>query len=145
MLVVVGQSSAFAQANAMQTALASSKAMLFKEGFTPTFLSTLENFEEFECDFSGYTAGGTTITAWFEPATTAGNGATIGAPSVQWNFVPPADPDPAVPNVVAGFAILLAGGDLYGYHIFDNTVNMNAVGKVVRIYPEMYAGVNPSV
>lgn len=144
MLVKVPSVAAMVQANAIQTALASSKIALYKSGFTPVFTSVKTDFTDNECDFSGYTTGGKTITAWLEPAISGSNGASIISPSQQWDFVPPEDPEPAVNNVVAGFFVTLAAGDLYGYFPFTETVSMNGVGKVVRIYPEMLVGLNPA-
>lgn len=90
------------KATAMKTAFAAGKMRLFKSSLVPSYFTTAEALEEAECDFSGYPAGGATVTAWTGPAAAPGGGAVITTPVVNFSVTDP-DPDPIVPNEVGGW------------------------------------------
>lgn len=101
------------EAVAGKARLANSVLHLFKFGFVPSPTSVLQNFLDNECDFDGYAAK--TIATWSDPVL-AGASYAIYAPTqtFPWTHVA-AD----VGNAVGGAFLVLAGGDLYQYTIFD--------------------------
>lgn len=113
------------EAAALQTALALSKVRLFKSSFgIPNINTAVTDLEAAEADFSGYTAGGNTVTAFGQPYNDPESaGVLIVAPTTQFNFVDP-DPDPAVTNEIGGFWIEDATGNLRGVVAFEDAVNM---------------------
>lgn len=110
---------------ALKTALALSKLRLFKSSFgTPSVNTTLAALVASEADFSGYAAGGNTITAFGDPySDPEGPGVLIVAPTSQFNFLDP-DPDPAVTNEIGGFFLVDAAGALRAVVAFDDVASM---------------------
>lgn len=91
--------------------IALSKLRLFKEGLSVTQFTTKALLVAAECDFSGYTAGGYTLTAWTGPITASGGGAIETSPMTNVAFVDP-DPDPVVGNAVGGWWVEDATGNV---------------------------------
>lgn len=113
------------EAAALKTALALSKVRLFKDTFgIPNVNTTLALLDAHQADFSGYTAGGNTITAFGDPyADPDGSGVLLVAPTTQFNFLDP-DPDPAVPNDIGGFYVVDAAGALRYAVAFEEAVTL---------------------
>lgn len=126
------KSGSLATGNLLQTALAESELRLFKSEFDPTYGMPLSAFDAQECDFSGYTAGGKTITAFLEPLTKVGGGTTIAAPTQQWDFTPPGEGDPVLGDV-GGWYLVTAGGVLVAFEKYDEPVNLIEVGQGIRV------------
>lgn len=102
-------------AEAGDTLLANSVLHAFKAGFVPSPTSTLAEFTAAECDFDGYAP--ITITTWADPVL-AGAGYAIYAPTKTFRWEHDVSD---VGNQVGGLYLVLAGGDLYQYTIFDPT------------------------
>lgn len=119
--------SRLATAAAEKTALALCKVRLFTDALAVSGNDvTLADLDAAQADFSGYTAGGNTITAFGEEFIDFADGIpTIVAPTTQFNFVDP-DPDPPVTNVIHGFYVVTAGGALKGYALFDEPITMDS-------------------
>lgn len=96
-----------------KTALANSVLHLYKQGLNPTISTPLADFTANECDFDGYAA--ITIVAWADPIV-AGNGYVLLAPEEIFRWAHVADD---VQNSVGGWYLVLAGGTLYAYGVFD--------------------------
>jgi hypothetical protein len=108
-----------------QTALALSKCRLFKSTFVPTPATTKAELEANEADYTGYTAGGETITAWLDPLLDPAGGASITAPTIQFDVTGPVvDTD-----IVGGFWVEDAGGDVRLVGQFAAPVPMEVVGQ----------------
>jgi hypothetical protein len=129
----LNSSGALAIAALVKTALASSELRLFNAGeieLGPE--TTVTELDAVECTFSGYTAGGLTITAFNDPLS-VGNGAQIVSPLVQFNFVTPADPDPPVTGTVGGWYLVTAAGVLIECAEFSTGVPMTNDASAVPV------------
>lgn len=80
---------AIAIATLVQSELALSKIRLFKTGFTPSPSTTLAELEAEEVAFTGYPAGGETVTAFLDPVLNPLGGASIDWPTVQFASASP--------------------------------------------------------
>lgn len=103
------------EAVAGKARLANSVLHLFQEGFAPTPTSLLADFEAAECDFDGYLP--LTIAAWSDPVL-AGVAYAIYAPTQTFPWV---FDTLGTGNQAGGAFLVLAGGELYQYTIFDPT------------------------
>lgn len=72
----------------MQTVLALSKVRLFKSTFVPTVATVKADLTGNEVAFTGYPAGGAAITAFLDPVLNPAGGASISAPTVQFDVGP---------------------------------------------------------
>lgn len=117
------------EAVAGKTRLANSVLHLFKAGFTPSPTSILSDFTGQECDYDGYAA--LTMTTWSDPVL-AGVAYVIYAATqtFPWSHVAG-----DVGNQVGGAYIVLAGGSLYSYIIFDPTRPMQGPDQAVIVQP----------
>lgn len=100
---------AIKKASVIKTNLALSKLRLVKSGITIIASTTKAAMVAQEADFSGYTAGGYTLTAWTGPLSAQGGGANILTPLVNISFVTPED-DPPVVNTIGGWWVEDAAG-----------------------------------
>jgi hypothetical protein len=107
------------KATVIKTSLATSKYRLFKSPLIPTRFTTKDQLVAAECDFSGYTAGGYSVTAWLGPTNNPQGGALINTPSINVIGIQPEDPDPFVPNTVGGFWIEDTSGDVRLVGVFS--------------------------
>jgi hypothetical protein len=121
----VSSQSAATQAAAAVTRMANCVMHLFKSSFSPVPTSPLADFTDAECDFDGYAA--ITIATW-HAAVLAGAAWAIYAPTQTflWTHVS-AD----VSNSVGGFYLVLAGGALDDFTIFDPAETMAGPGQAV--------------
>lgn len=113
----------------MQTAYALSKIRLFKTGFVPNNQTTLQNLIDQECAYTGYVAGGETITAWLAPLLQASGGAGITMPTEQFAAVAPF----TLQDVAGGFWIETAGGIVVAIGVFDTPIPLGAEGQGVPV------------
>jgi len=112
-----------------QAALALSKVRLFNQAFVPTPATTKAELEAAEADYTGYTAGGETITAWLAPLLDPAGGASITAPTVQFDVTGPVvDTD-----VVGGFWLEDASGDVRLVGTFAAPIPMELVGQGIPL------------
>jgi len=109
----------------LQTVLALSKVRLFKSTFVPTVATTIAELEAEEVAFTGYPAGGETITAWLDPILDPAGGASITAPTVQFAVSGPV----LATDIVGGFWIEDAAGDVRLVGQFAAPVPMEVVGQ----------------
>lgn len=113
------------QAEEMRTALALSKVRLFNQAFVPTVSTTKTELEAAEADYTGYTAGGETITAWLPAVFAPSGGAMISSPTVQFDVSGPVvDTD-----IVGGFWLEDASGDVRAIGQFAAPIPMETLGQ----------------
>lgn len=110
----------------VQAELALAKLRLFKSTITNVGSGTTRDvLLAAECDFTGYPAGGKTITAFLDPLL-----APIGGSSIDWPTQQFAAADPyTVGNVVGGWWIETAGGDLIACGTFPDVISVGAAGQ----------------
>lgn len=122
---IVTTESLMTEAAELQAALAASTVVLFKDSMPAiTGETTAAVVLANECDFDGYTPGGNTITAFGDPFEDPdGDGVLIVAPTTQFNYETPEVGDP-VTNLVKGFALLDADGNLRGVRVYDDVIPM---------------------
>lgn len=112
-------------AGLVQTDLALSKLRLFQDGeIEPSIATTRAELVTAEADYTGYTAGGETLTAWFAPLNNPLGGSSIDSPKVQFDTETPY----TVSNNVGGFWVENATGDLIVIGVFDAPVPMSGAG-----------------
>lgn len=115
----------------VQTELALSKLRLFKSTLEPTPATPLADFVTDEADFTGYPAGGETITAWLDPILATPSGYSI--QSTMEQFVVG---DPVVTgNVIGGWFLESAGGDLIAYGTFGDPIPMEVADQGITLAP----------
>lgn len=122
--------SVLGQGTMTATRLANAKLRLFKAGFTPSFGTTLAELNAVECDFSGYPAGGISITSWSAPILGPPQGAMITAGLLS--FAMSGSP-PAVTNSVGGFYLVTADNVLWMVAEFPDSVPMQVEGQGLPI------------
>ena len=108
-----------------QAALALSKVRLFKSTFVPTVSTIKADLTGAEAAYTGYTAGGETITAWLAPLLDPAGGASITAPTVQFDVTGPV----TATDIVGGFWIEDAAGDVRLVGTFAAPIPMEVVGQ----------------
>lgn len=140
-MVVYPNVGALVLAGVVRTRLAASKLRLFKNtGYMPNVSSTLAEMTAIEADFSGYPAGGATLTAWLAPLLNPLGGASIESGLVQFQVVPPTPPDPIVPNVIGGWFVVDSTGALITAGNFPNGVSMVADGMGIPMNVQLVFG-----
>jgi hypothetical protein len=113
-------------AGLLQTELALAKVRLYQFGeITPSIATTRAQLVAAEADYTGYTAGGIELTAFFNALANPIGGHSIDSPKVQFA---PASPF-TVGNTVGGFWVETAAGDLITVGTFPNAVSMSAEGN----------------
>lgn len=122
MSVFYPNAGALVLAEEAQALLAASMLRLFKSTIIPNVSTTLAELEADEADFTGYAAGGIEITAFFDPVLYPLGGASISAPTVQFQT----DDPTTVGNVIGGWWLETAGGNLFAIGTFPNGQPMQA-------------------
>lgn len=118
-------------ATAVQTALAASKIQLFKSTLTPTPETPLADFVTHSADYTGYPPGGAVLAAWLAPILSPTSGYQIQAPMTQFVVG-----DPVVTgNVIGGFWIEEAGGELIAFGTFGNPQPMQVADQGIDLAP----------
>ena len=120
---------ALSQATDLQTLLALSVIKLFKAGFIPTPANVVADYDAEEADYSTYAPE--TITAWLDPVAAIGGGYRITAPTEQFDLAT----TPAVGNMIGGYWVEEAGGDVVLVTIFDAPVAMTTAGNSIQVNP----------
>lgn len=109
-----------------QTALAASKVRLFKSTFVPSTSTTKAELVAAEAAFTGYPAGGAAIAAWLDPVLDPAGGASITAPTVQFDM----GPAPIVAtDIVGGFWLEDAAGLVRLVGTFAAPIPMEVLGQ----------------
>jgi hypothetical protein len=108
-----------------KTALAASKVRLFKSTFVPTVSTTKAELVAAEAAYTGYAAGGETIANFLDPLLDPSGGASITAPTVQFDVTGPV----VATDIVGGFWIEDATGDVRLVGTFAAPIPMEAVGQ----------------
>lgn len=104
----------------LKTALANCKVALYKSSIPSTGPgSTAATLAASEADYSGYTAGGVTVTAVGDPYLDADT-VIVTIPSQQFNFLTPEEDDP-VTNNIGGAYVVDAAGKLRGVFPFSGS------------------------
>lgn len=119
------RSGAIELATNVQTVLAASKLRLWVAGFAPTVTTTKAEFVAEEADFSGYPAGGITITAFADPILDPNGGASINGGVQQFVVV---TATPIVPNSIGGWWLEDSAGVVWYFGALDSPKNMQVVG-----------------
>lgn len=134
---------AMAKATLIIDSLALSKLRFVVAPFAPSQFTTKAELVAAEANFSGYTAGGYTLTAWTGPSNKVTGGAGLLSPLVNPTF-DGADITP-VTNVLSGFWVEDAGGDVRLVGTFDPTITMAAAGDTFPWIREIVEGLNVAV
>lgn len=115
------------QIGELKTVLALSKVRLFKDSLVPSVSTVKADLEAAEADYDGYTAGGETITAFLGELLDPAGGASITAPTVQFDFV---SANPTVnTNNVGGFWLEDAAGAVRVIGTFAAPIPMEFNGQ----------------
>lgn len=118
-------------ATAVQTALAASKLRLFKSTLEPTPATPLADYVSAEADYTNYPPGGEALALWLAPILSPGGGYQIQAPMVQFVVG-----DPVVAgNVIGGFWIEEAGGELIAFGTFGSPQPMEVADQGIDLAP----------
>jgi len=112
-------------AELVRAELALSKLRLFQDGFVPSVSTVSADLVAAEADYTGYTAGGETITAWLAPLLNPLGGASIDMPTEQFAAVAPY----TVGNVIGGWWIEDAAGVVYAIGTFAEPIPVGAAGQ----------------
>lgn len=123
----------------IQAGMGDSKLRLFVSGYAPTPGETLADLEAVEATFSGYPAGGYTLTSWATPTLNPTGGYQTVAPQTQVLFEQPGSGS-AVTNNVAGWFVVNMAGDLIADGLFTTVVPMAANGDGFPITVALFAG-----
>lgn len=122
--------SCLAQATAIQSLLAGCKARLFKAGFIPSFGTTLAEIVAQETNFSGYPAGGITITSFLDPVLAPGQGSAIMSPTVQFARDGTL---PGVNDLVGGWFVVTSANVLWSCGTFPQAISFAVPGQGVPL------------
>lgn len=142
--VLYTQQAANTKASAIKTALALSKLRLVQSSLTPNKNTTKAQLVAAEANFSGYTAGGYTLTAWSGPVNNPGSGAIITPPAVNPTWTDP-DPDPPVTNSIGAWWVEDAAGNVRLVGTFDQPISMAQAGDGFTWITQIVEGYNPPV
>jgi len=113
-------------AGLVQTELEASKLRLWQDGLiSPSIATTRAQLVTAEATYTGYTATGVELDAWFNPLINPLGGSSIDSPKVQFA---PASPY-TVTNVVGGFWVEDATGILVCIGTFTEPIPMGAAGQ----------------
>lgn len=118
---------ATSKAGVIKTSLALSKLRFCQGDISISQNTTKAELVAAEADFSGYTAGGYTLTAWVGPVNNPAGGAIITSPAVNPAVTDP-DPDPIVGNTLSAWWVESAAGDVKLVGVLNPAVPMNQVG-----------------
>jgi len=119
-------SASLAIAALVQGELALSKIRLFQDGFSPSVNTTRAQLIAEEADYTGYAAGGETVTAFLPPILNPLGGASIDWPTVQFDAVAPY----TVGNVIGGWWLEdAAGAVVYAIGTFAAPIPVGAAGQ----------------
>lgn len=116
-------------ADLVQAGLAASELRLFKDTLTPTPSTPLADFDTNEADYTGYTTGGETITAWLDPVLSPQGGYQISSPLVQFVVGTPV----VAGNAIGGWYLVDSGGDLIAYGTFGSPQPMEEADQGIEI------------
>jgi hypothetical protein len=109
-----------------QTAFAASKVRLFKSTLIPTPSTTKAEFVAAEADYTDYPAGGEAIATWLAPILNPAGGASISAPTVQFDVTTANPPDT---NLIGGAWLEDAAGKVRLVMPFAAPVPMEVQGQ----------------
>jgi hypothetical protein len=122
-------------AGLIQTALALSKLRLCTTGLNVSPNTTLAECVALEATFSGYTAGGYSLTTWNAPVFDPAGGASIQSLQVQ-----PAQSATTVTNILGSWFLVDATGVLIAVGNFDSPIPMAVVGDGFPITVKLWFG-----
>jgi len=117
------------EATTLQTEMALSVVKLFLSTFIPTPDNVVGDYDTNEATFTTYAPQ--TITAWLDPVSAVGGGYRITAPTVQFDLAS----TPASGNMIGGYWVENAGGDVVLVTIFDAPVPMTVAGNSIQVNP----------
>lgn len=109
------------------TSLALSKLRFFQNDLVLTAFTTKAQLVASEATFDGYTATGYTLTAWTGPSNAPGGGSIETSPMVVVTYTP--DPDEPVGNVLGGWWVEDATGNVRIAGVFEPVRPMNVLGN----------------
>lgn len=117
------------QASEAQTRLAVSKLHLFQDALNPSPSNVLADYTANEADFTGYTAGGNTITAFLDPIYSPVGGAQLQSPTSLFAV----GASPTVTNNIKGWYLVNAAGDLEATGVYENAIPMAVAGQGIPV------------
>lgn len=115
-------------ANNMQADLANSVLHLYQDSLSPGVLTTLAELSAAEADYDGYAAK--TITAWLNELLNPAGGASIQAPTQQFEYV---DGVGHVGNNIGGWYLVSSGGALVAIGTFPSPIALVANGQGIPL------------
>lgn len=125
-------------AETMQTALAGASLQLFQTGSVTLSQSTTKSdLDDAEADYTGYTPGGQTITAWMDPLLNPVGGASIESGLFQFSI----DAPYTTPNTIQGWYIVESGGTLVCAGDFASTKPLVGAGDGIPFNVELIFGI----
>ena len=108
-----------------QAELALSKLRLWVDGeISPSIATTRAELIAAEAAYTGYTAGGEVLTAWFDPLFNPIGGASIDSEKVQFQTATPY----TVGENIGGWWVETAAGDVIVIGTFDEPIPMSGAG-----------------
>lgn len=125
-MIFYPNSACLKQAGELKTVLALSKVRLFLSTLVPSVSTTITELEAAEADYDGYTPGGETITAFLGALLDPAGGASITAPTVQFDWVHDTDD---VTNLIGGFWLEDAAGAVRVIGTFAAPIPMEGPGQ----------------
>lgn len=132
---IVASAHAALEITELKTALLDGGKMLaFSNDYTPSNLSVIGDFTQ--ATFTGYTAGGVTLTTWSDYYDKPDGGEAILSPTVTWNAAAPF----TIQETIYGVYVTDVNGDLVGGVRFDVPVSMGAAGDAIHFAVEFILG-----
>jgi hypothetical protein len=122
-----------------QSHLAASKLHLFVSGYVPNPNETLADLTAVEATFSGYPAGGYTISTFVGPNYALLGGSQINSQQIEVAFTAPGSGVP-VTNIIAGWFLVDSEGNLIADGLFDNVVPLTITGDGFPITVSLICG-----
>lgn len=123
------------QATASAVLLAGAKLRLWKAGLSPQFGVTRADLLAAEADYSGYPSGGVVISSWGGPVRILSLGYAITGQQVTF-----ARSAGSASNVIGGWWLETAGGDLYAVGILPQPQAMQVIGQGLPIVVSFGSG-----
>jgi len=112
-------------AELIRAELALSKLRLLVEGFQPAINTPRADLIANEAGYTGYTAGGESITAFLPALLNPAGGASIDWPTIQFDAATPY----TVGEVIGGWWLETAAGDVIAVGTFGQGIPIGAAGQ----------------
>jgi len=110
------------------------KMLCYQNDYTPNSASTEADYVE--ATFTGYTAGGETLTTWSDYYDKPAGAVAVLSPTINWNAASPF----TVTNDIFGVYVLDSNGDYVGGVRFSSFQQMGAAGDAIHFAVEYVYG-----